>query len=286
MENFLRILTLPDNIPIAGMLVLVLFYSGLGMYRAWKNDRDGVRPDTDKVHVWPYLTRMEFIAAIIVMGILTVWSITIDAPLEQPANPSRTPNPSKAPWYFLGLQEMLVYFDPWIAGVVLPSLIILGLMAIPYLDINPKGNGYYTFKERKFAVIIFSFGFLILWVALIIIGTFFRGPGWYLFWPWEAWDPHKVVAITNVDLPYVVGIRSYFWASVFGAIIVAGYYGLGVAGYFYLYKRKPDIIRKLGLIRYAILSFLFLTMMALPIKMFLRIAFNIKYLWVTRWFNI
>ncbi len=81
-----------------------------------------------EVHVWPFLLRIEFLAAIIVTIILMVWSITLNAPLEEPANPNLTMNPAKAPWYFLGLQEMLVYFDPWIAGVVMPTLIIVGLM--------------------------------------------------------------------------------------------------------------------------------------------------------------
>src|SRR6476620_5538880 len=114
----------------------------------------------DKVHTWPHLLRGEFLVAPFVMVVLTVWSITIDAPLEEAANPTRTPNPSKAPWYFLGLQEMLVYFDPWHAGVVLPSMIIVGLMVIPFIDINPKGNGYYTWTERKFAIATFLVGFL------------------------------------------------------------------------------------------------------------------------------
>ncbi len=139
----------------------------------------------DKVHVWPYLTRIEFLALLLVMIVMLVWSITLNAPLEEPANPTMTPNPSKAPWYFLGLQEMLVYFDPWMAGVVLPSLIIVGLMVIPYIDVNPLGNGYYTFRERAFAISVFLFGFLVLWVSLISLGTFMRGPGWNLFWPWE-----------------------------------------------------------------------------------------------------
>ncbi len=105
-------------------------------------------PGDDKVHTWPHLVRLEFLVAIFIVVLLVVWSLTVDAPLEEAANPTRTPNPSKAPWYFLGLQEMLVFFDPWHAGVVLPTFIILGLMVIPYIDINPKGNGYYTFAER------------------------------------------------------------------------------------------------------------------------------------------
>src|SRR6476620_6941241 len=106
----------------------------------------------DKVHTWPYLVWLEMLVGTVVMALITIWSIVVDAPLEEPANPTKTPNPSKAPWYFLGLQEILVYFDPWFAGVVLPSLIIVGLMVIPYIDINPKGNGYYCFKDRKFAI--------------------------------------------------------------------------------------------------------------------------------------
>ena len=109
--------------------------------------------------------RIEFLAAIIVTVLLMVWSITLNAPLEEPANPNVTMNPAKAPWYFLGLQEMLVYFDPWMAGVVMPTLIIIGLMVIPYIDANPLGNGYYTYKQRKFAIWSFWFGFLGLWVS-------------------------------------------------------------------------------------------------------------------------
>ena len=101
----------------------------------------------DKVHTWPYLVRLEMLVGTIVMAFMTIWSIVVDAPLEEPANPTKTPNPSKAPWYFLGLQEVLVYFDPWFAGVVLPAIIIVGLMVIPYIDINPKGNGYYCFRD-------------------------------------------------------------------------------------------------------------------------------------------
>src|SRR2546430_12177500 len=101
-----------------------------------------------------------------------LWSTTCSAPLKDRANPNLTMNPAKAPWYFLGLQEMLVYFDPWIAGVVMPTLIIIGLMVIPYIDTNPLGGGYYTWKQRKFSIGTFLFGFIVLWVSMIIIGTF------------------------------------------------------------------------------------------------------------------
>ena len=249
-----------------------------------------VKPVEDKVHCWPYLVRSEFVCSIIVTVVLMVWSLGIDAPMEEPANPTNTPNPSNAPWYFLGLQEMLVYFDPWIAGVVLPTLIIVGLMVIPFIDINPKGNGYYTFRERKFAITMYLFGFLILWVSLIVTGVFLRGPGWNLFWPWEVWDPHKVVALTNVDLPSwgpfkYLGNPKIFNVELVGLTIITLYYGLGIAFWFWKHKASR-ILQDLGPLRYGIVAFLLLTMMGLPIKMFLRIAFNIKYIWITPWFNV
>lgn len=237
----------------------------------------------EKVHVWPYLVRLEFLCAIIVMIFLTVWSITIDAPLEEAANPAKTPNPSKAPWYFLGLQDILVYFDPWFAGVIAPTFIIVGLMLIPYLDVNPKGNGYYTYCERKLAIWVYAFGFLVLWIALIIMGVFLRGPGWNLFMPWEYWDPHKVMALTNVDLSYAFGVRDYWMAFAFGGAVVLGYFAVGSAVYMFM-ERKA--IKSVGILRMLIKINLMLIMMGIVIKIVLRLAFNIKYVWVTPYFNI
>jgi len=242
----------------------------------------------DKVHTWPNLVRNEFLMAMFVMVVLVLWALLIDAPLEAPANPTRTPNPSKAPWYFLGLQEMLVYFDPWNAGVVMPSLIIVGLMVIPFIDINPKGNGYYCFKDRKYEILTFFLGFHVLWVSMIIIGTFFRGPGWNLFWPWQRWDPHKVVALTNVDLPYLVGFRNYFWSALFGLFCILLYFVVAI-GLFYAWvirTKGKGFMQRWGPVRFAITAFLFVTMAALPLKMFLRLAFNVKYILVTPWLNI
>jgi len=164
----------------------------------------------DRIFTWPDLVFSEFICMVVLTVVLVVWSILLKAPLEDPANPALAPNPSKAPWYFLGLQEMLVYFDPWLAGVLLPGLIIVGLMAIPYIDTNPKGNGYFTFRERKVEISIFLFGWLILWSQMIVIGTFLRGPNWNFFGPYEFWDITKVDPLTNVDL------SEYFWIKALG----------------------------------------------------------------------
>lgn len=300
MQQFLGIITKPDNIPIVLLLVSVTFFSWFSWNKAKKNDSMASPLEAqqdDKVQVWPYLVRVEFLAMIAVMAILVLWSVFLNAPLEEAANRALTPNPSKAPWYFLGLQELLVYFDPWIAGVVLPSLIIVGLMVIPYVDINPKGNGYYTFKERKFAILTFSFGFLVLWVTLISIGTFFRGPGWNFFFPWEKWDPHYVAVLTNVDLSEMLGIPTHLpdnslnpVAFIFGAVCVLGYFSIGPI--YWIRKRKTELMVKLGLLRYGIVSFLLLTMGGVVIKIILRhgptiFGLNpIKYVWVTPWFNI
>src|SRR5216684_2901160 len=136
--NFRLIVTKPDNVPIVGLIFLLVFFTWYSIREGVVNDRRiaaGEGPiekaESDRVWVWPDLVYTELISLILCSVVLIVWSIFLKAPLEQPANPANTPNPSKAPWYFLGLQEMLVYFDPWLAGVVLPSLIIAGLIAIP-----------------------------------------------------------------------------------------------------------------------------------------------------------
>src|SRR5437763_274054 len=212
--NFRLIITKPDNVPIVGLIFLLVFFVWYSMKQAVVNDRRIAKGDgpeeaaeSDRVWVWPDLVYTELISLIVCSVVLIVWSIFLKAPLEQPANPANTPNPSKAPWYFLGLQEMLVYFDPWLAGVVLPSLIIVGLICIPYIDKNPKGNGYFTFTERKAEITIFLFGFAVLWASLIVLGTFLRGPNWNFFGPFEFWDIHKLAALTNVNLSEYIYVR-------------------------------------------------------------------------------
>src|SRR5215471_17637125 len=139
-QNFRLIVTKPDNVPIVGMLFLVPFFTWFSLREAVRNDQrsEEGKPlieqeeTAEKVLTWPDLVYTELICMVVLTVILIAWSMALQAPLEDPANPSSSPNPSKAPWYFLGLQEMLVYFDPWLAGVVFPGLIIVGLMAIPY----------------------------------------------------------------------------------------------------------------------------------------------------------
>lgn len=230
--------------------------------------QDKKAQDTD--FVWPGLVFKEYLAIIAVTVLLIIWSILINAPLREMANPGITENPAKAPWYFLGLQELLVYFDPWIAGVVLPTLIITGLIVIPYLDTNPKGVGQYTLKLRKFAMFNYLFGFFMWWL-LIFIGTFLRGPDWSFYWPWESWAVHKAVEEKLVFQPG--------WGPAFLGV----YFFVGMALPWILSK---NFLRKLGFIRYVVLMSHLLIMYFVPIKVFLRLFLNVRYVWSTPWFNI
>ncbi|MCB9404441.1 MAG: menaquinol-cytochrome c reductase cytochrome b subunit [Microthrixaceae bacterium] len=133
----------------------------------------------DKVHVWPHLLSIEFVAALFCLSFLLVFSIFVNAPLLELANYNKTPNPSKAPWYFLGLQEMLTMFHPMVAGVLLPGIGMGGLMLAPYIDRNPSSKP----EDRKFAISLFTI-FLMACATLTIIGSFFRGPGQLFIFPW------------------------------------------------------------------------------------------------------
>jgi hypothetical protein len=152
-------------------------------------------------------------------------------------------------------------------------------MVIPYVDINPKGNGYYTWSERKFAVGTFLVGFLGLWVGMITIGVFFRGPGWNLFMPWDYWDPHKVVPLTNIDFPYLFGIRSEMVAMLFGVICV-GVWMVAIPGGVYMWKKEAPWMKELGAIRYGVVATLFMIMAGVVAKMILRLSLNVKYVLV------
>ncbi|MEL7209255.1 MAG: menaquinol-cytochrome c reductase cytochrome b subunit, partial [Actinomycetota bacterium] len=133
----------------------------------------------DKVHTWPHLLLIEFVAALAITAFTLIFSVFVNAPLLELANPNQTPNPSKAPWYFLGLQELLVMFHPMIAGVTIPGFGMLGLMMIPYIDRNPSQKP----EDRKFAISLFTI-FLMAAAVLTIIGSFFRGPGQNFVFPW------------------------------------------------------------------------------------------------------
>src|SRR5712692_5277209 len=309
MHQLWEIASQPDNVPIVALLFLMPFYIWYAFRQALRTDELIVQLETNpalakthhrkvfpwktgwdrEVHVWPYLMRIEFLAAIIVTVILMIWAITLNAPLEEPSNPNLTMNPAKAPWYFLGLQEMLVYFDPWIAGVVMPTLIIVGLMAIPYIDENPLGNGYFTYKQRKYAIWVYLAGYVFMWMVMIAIGTIIRGPGWGWFWPTQTWDHNRLVFEVNRDLHTLFGLHNRWAIGIFGAMVVGLYFVL--AGYLmHWICMSTDFTRKIykrmSLVQIGTMHLLLVLMLSLPLKIAIRLLFRIKYVMVTPWFNI
>ena len=285
------IVSKPDNVPIPLMLFSVGFFTWLFLRKAVINDQrlaEGKPPveaeHNEKVLVWPDLVYTEMLCMIVFTVILVVWSILLPAPLEECTNLTKTPNPSKAPWYFLGLQEMLVYYDPWLAGVVFPTLIIVGLMAIPYIDFNKQGNGYFTFNQRAFGIVTFMYGFIVLWVLMVMLGTFLRGPGWNFFGPYQYWDPHMVQPLNNVDL------SEFFWINWLGIGKPTKWYVREIPGFLviisYMAFLPPLLAKtvfrnffvKMGFARYMLFAVLMLMFVALPLKMLLRWSFNMKYI--------
>jgi hypothetical protein len=309
--DFRHIVGKPDNVPIVFLVFTVLFFTWLALRRAVINDERMERGEPplekledEKVLVWPDLVYTELICMVVCTVLLIVWAVALPAPLEQPASATKTPNPSKAPWYFLGLQEMLVYYDPWLAGVVFPTIIIIGLIAIPYIDFNQKGNGYYTFNQRWFSIVNFLYGFIVLWVVLIFLGTFLRGPNWNFYGLYEYWDGHKLEPLNNVNLSEYFWIRGLsvlgmakIWKHPEGEVSILVILGrelpgiLLILGYFLLLP--PLLARtvfrsfflKMGFIRYIILVNLLLFMVSLPVKMVLRWTINLKYIVaIPEWF--
>ncbi|HUF31595.1 MAG TPA: menaquinol-cytochrome c reductase cytochrome b subunit [Acidimicrobiales bacterium] len=135
----------------------------------------------DKVHTWPHLIVVEFVAALAITAFLLFFSIFVNAPLLDLANFNETPNPSKAPWYFLGLQELLTMFHPMVAGMTIPTMALVALVLAPYTDRNPSNKP----NDRKFVISLMTIH-LMFWAVLTIIGSFFRGPGFNFVFPWNA----------------------------------------------------------------------------------------------------
>ena len=138
--------------------------------------------EQDLVMVWPHLLVRHAVVALGVVLLVLVLALLFDAPLREIANPFETPNPEKAPWYFAALQELLSHFHPMIAGILVPGAIVIGLVALPYIDRNPALVPH----ARKVAVVAFTI-FMILWIALTLVGFAFRGANWGWVWPWVEW---------------------------------------------------------------------------------------------------
>jgi hypothetical protein len=135
----------------------------------------------DKVHTWPHLLIAEFVCALLFTAFTFIFSVFVNAPLLTLANTNQTPNPSKAPWYFLGLQELLTMFHPMVAGVTIPGIGLFVLILAPFIDKNPSNKP----EDRKFAISLMTIH-LMFWAVLVMIGSFFRGPGFNFIFPWTS----------------------------------------------------------------------------------------------------
>jgi hypothetical protein len=187
----------------------------------------------------------------------------------------------------------------------MPTLIIVGLMVVPYIDANPLGNGYYTYKQRKFAIWTFLFGFIGLWVLMIFIGTFIRGPGWMWFWPGNTWDAQRVEFTVNRNVDQIFGINGSWIVHVMPAAnasyapilarIIFGIFPLAlyfiVAGYLVhrlllMTDFSKKIFKRMTLLQMMTMELFLILMLSLPVKILLRLLLRIKYVWVTPWFSI
>ena len=290
--DFRDIVTKPDNVPIVGLIVLVGFFTWLALRRAVINDArmaEGLpnleELEPEKTLTWPDLVYTELIAMVGLTIFLVVWAIALQAPLEQPASSTVAPNPSKAPWYFLGLQEMLVYFDPWMAGVVLPSHDHRRPDGPALHRHQQAGNGYYTINQRKFAYITFQFGFLVLWVILILLGHVpARAELELLRARTNTGTCTSSIPLNNVNLSDIVWVQllgtsrpqNILIRELPGLLICLAYFVVPTIVLGRTVLRK--YVEQAGLVRYLVLVNLLLFMASLPIKMVLRWTINLKYL--------
>jgi len=216
-------------------------------------DRSGMNEvREEKVRVWPELVLRETIATLAVMIPLFLFSIYVAAPLEEVADPSFSMNPSKAPWYFLGLQELLVYFSPWVAGVAIPLIVVLGLMAVPYLDVpggSARPGAPYPAAGRL--GLLFGAG-LALWLLLTMVGLYFRGPNWG--WQWPDGTPFRMEG-NPVELAWLPAL-------------VAILYGAGLLCS--RLRRRADGPAASGRLRPLLVHFLILTGLIVFLKIVLR----------------
>lgn len=252
------------------------------------------KPGYPRVSSWPNLVWIIFLMMLALTVLFWGISFLAYAPLEEMAEWAKTPNPAKAPWYFIGLQELLVYFDPWIAGVMLPNQILIGLILIPYVDVTPNEQGNYDFSKRKFAFWFFTFG-IAFWFILIIAGQFLRGPSWQFYWPIIDYDlgsshwvregvPLKGASSNLKSFPLGIGLACLGIFAVVGMILpylVAKF--LPRKG---IVAKLDEYLEMLGPTKYFIVQSHVLMMVGTVIKIVLRLGFDVKYIIETPWFKV
>ncbi len=290
----------PDALALVLFLVIVSTALIIGLVKAVRQDR---RRDTleennlqkekpsalkdppsgrELVTVWPHLLKRELFAAMLVCLILSWWAIIHEFPLGAPVDPQVTPTVAKAPWFFIGIQELLQYFDAWIAGVLLPLITILGLMALPYLDVSQEGVGQHTIKKRPLAIsgLLLLFGF---WLCPAVIGLYLRTENWSLGPAWRGAPIAESETFLYTSFAERFGLSSIANQILGGALCLGPFLAL-----FAIWPRvkKRPWAKRMGFGRYFVATGLAVLACGVLLKILLQLALKVRYIWITPWFRI
>jgi hypothetical protein len=270
------------------------------------NEKEIEEVNSEKKTVVPHLFYRELVCALFALIIIVAFSLAFDAPLEGKVNPAITPNPAKAPWFFLPVQELLVYFDPWLAGVVIPFILVLALITLPYLDFNREGANRYAFSKRKLAILIFC-ATLLVWFGLLYIAYFFRCEHWQFRFrfPFQSLPPmelekvsprvYSLLTLSTGAQILPESARSVITISaarhgyfIYVLFLLAALLILFGAPYLFvrLFRKELSIATRINFAKAYVLSFYVWVFILVLLKIYFYWATNLKYFLVTDWVNI
>lgn len=282
-----HLLQQPDALALVALVVLLAATVLVGIVAARRRDArpaEGPAGDQEMVTTWPHLLRLELIAGLAALLVVTWWAIALELRPGTPADPTVTPAIAKAPWFFVGVQETLQYFDAWLAGAVLPLVMILGLCALPYLDRNPEGNGRLTLRQRPLALLVVA-GLLVMWLLPMVVGQLCRGEHWLLQ---PAWHPAPVdpplPPAQQLSLADRLGLGLAASQLLGGAVCVGPYAALVLL--WRPLSRRHGWIARTGIVRYLVAGALLVTALGVAVKVALVATLDLRYLWVSPWFRI
>lgn len=274
---------LHDPDALALLLLLLAVGATLIIALVAGHRRDRSEPPGGKlVDTWPHLLKRELIALLTVLLVLTWWAMALQIPLGTRADPRFTPTVAKAPWFFVGIQEMLQYFDAWLAGVVLPLLVIIGLCALPYIDNSEEQSGRYTLRRRPLALVVTG-ALMVLWLLPMIVGQLFRSEQWTLQPAWRAPPVELAPALAPVALAEKLGLGSV-GGQLLGGLLCLGPFAALPVSWFWL-KRKRWAA-DMGRGRVMLAGVFLLCLVGVAVKVTLQLCLDVRYLWVTPWFRI
>lgn len=273
----------PDRLAFLLLLGLVAATLGLGGWLAWRGRHRTLSNEeraagAEPVAAWPYLVRLELVAALATLLVVSWWAMLLPLELGPPADPTVTPALAKAPWFFVGVQELLQYFDPWLGGVMLPLLSLFGLAALPYIDRDPYGAGRHELRPAALVVVLALLG---LWLVPSGVGLFLRGEHW-------SWVPiWRAVPLDQPAPPVLASLGERLrlgpsGSQVLGAALCLGPFALLGLGW----RLLRDRFAVLGLARYLLAGSLLILLAGVGLKVVLVVVFRVRYLWVTPWFRI